>query len=383
MEKQTDLLIIGAGPFGLAMAAYAGHLDIDHILVGKPMAFWKEHMPAGMVLRSACDWHLDPTDVYTIERYLESQGRKPADVEPLSLQFYLGYAQWFQEQAKLEPIPAHVHRLDVINHISAGFQAELENGGSIRAKYVALAIGFKHFAHEPPELIDRLPDGSFEHTCDLVDPENMRDRRCLIVGGRQSAFEWAALLNEAGAAAIHISHRHDSPRFAEADWSWVSPLVERFDHEPGWYRRLSPEEREAVNYQFWVEGRLKVEPWLEPRLRTSKIKVWPRTQIISARRERGDIVVQLDSGDSLTVDRVILATGYKADIMKAPFLAQDKLLATLALKNGCPVLNDHLQTTIPGLFTTSLLATQDFGPFFAFTVSARTSARVVINAIAG
>ena len=82
---ETDLLIIGAGPFGLAIAAQASHLGIDHLIVGKPMEFWRKNMPQGMLLRSACDWHLDPVNMHTIERFLESRGQTPHDVEPLSL----------------------------------------------------------------------------------------------------------------------------------------------------------------------------------------------------------------------------------------------------------------------------------------------------------
>jgi cation diffusion facilitator CzcD-associated flavoprotein CzcO len=67
MAAHTELLIIGAGPFGLALAAYATHLNIDHVVIGKPMDFWHSNMPKGMHLRSACDWHLDPLDVHTDE----------------------------------------------------------------------------------------------------------------------------------------------------------------------------------------------------------------------------------------------------------------------------------------------------------------------------
>ena len=64
MNNETDLLIIGAGPFGIALAAQAMHDEIEHLIVGKPMEFWRANMPRGMFLRSACDWHLDPLDVH-------------------------------------------------------------------------------------------------------------------------------------------------------------------------------------------------------------------------------------------------------------------------------------------------------------------------------
>ncbi|MGO9750555.1 MAG: hypothetical protein ACLP8S_20155 [Solirubrobacteraceae bacterium] len=35
--------------------------------------------------------------------------------------------------------------------------------------------------------------------------------RVLVVGGRQSAYEWAALVREHGAQRIDIVHRHDVP----------------------------------------------------------------------------------------------------------------------------------------------------------------------------
>jgi cation diffusion facilitator CzcD-associated flavoprotein CzcO len=54
MEKHTKLLVVGAGPFGLAVVAYAKHYDIDFLMLGKPMGFWKSNMPEGMLLRSAC-----------------------------------------------------------------------------------------------------------------------------------------------------------------------------------------------------------------------------------------------------------------------------------------------------------------------------------------
>jgi 2-polyprenyl-6-methoxyphenol hydroxylase-like FAD-dependent oxidoreductase len=68
LHETTDLLIIGAGPFGLAMAAWARCEGLDHRVVGRPMAFWREHMPAGMTLRPGRGWHLDPHAIVSTRR---------------------------------------------------------------------------------------------------------------------------------------------------------------------------------------------------------------------------------------------------------------------------------------------------------------------------
>jgi hypothetical protein len=80
---------------------------------------------------------------------------------------------------------------------------------------------------------------------------------------------------------------------------------------------------------------------------------------------------------TFNVDQIILATGYKVNITRLPYLAAGNLLQRLETRNGFPVLDDHFETSVPGLFITSMPATQDFGPFFGFTISVRTSARLI------
>ncbi|MGR9087296.1 MAG: NAD(P)-binding domain-containing protein [Gammaproteobacteria bacterium] len=385
MIKDTSLLIIGAGPFGLAMAAHCRHLGINHRIVGKPMEFWKANMPEGMHLRSACDWHLDTLNEKTIERFLQSQGLTPVDVEPLSLQFYLNYSRWFQEQKRIEIIPEYVRQLDYFdNDENPFFKASMDNGQKIEATHVVIAVGFKYFKNEPQHLVERLPPDCFSHTCDLVDFTGLKGKRCLVIGGRQSAFEWTALLSEAGACSVDVSYRHDTPAFAEADWSWVNPLVDAMVDNPGWYRNLSVEEKEAINHRFWAEGRLKIEPWLKSRVLKESVKLWPNTRFVSCSgRPDGNLEVRLDNGEKLTVDHVILATGYKVKMDRVPFLAQGNILHKLMTQNGFPVLDEYLQTNIPGLFITSMAATHNFGSFFAFTVSVRASAKLIAQSING
>ena len=383
MSTHTELLIIGAGPFGLAMAAYATHLNIDHVVLGKPMDFWQSNMPKGMHLRSACEWHLDPIDVHTIERYLQTKHLRPADVEPLSLECYLSYAQWFQEQKAIEATPSMVRRLECSNGTPDGFSAMLDDGATVTATNVVIAVGFRYFKDVPEEFTRILPAGRFSHTCDCVDFAPLKGKQILVIGGRQSAFEWAALMHEQGAAVVHVSHRHPSPEFKVSDWSWVNPLVDAMVTNPGWFRNLSPAEKDAVNRRLWAEGRLKLEPWLGPRINhQDTIRLWPQTHVMACRElPNGQLIVRLDSGAMLTVDHIILATGYKVNIHQIPFLGAGNILPTLETRNGFPVLDERFQTNLPGLLFTSFPAGQNFGAFFGFTVAARASAKLIGSAI--
>ena len=163
-----------------------------------------------------------------------------------------------------------------------------------------------------------------------------------------------------------------------ADSAWVNPLVRSMIDDPSWFRRLPPKEQEAVSYRMWVEGRLKVEPWLEKRLRSDAVHIWPRTRPAAcSERSDGALDVQLDGGQSLTIDQIIFATGYKVDLSRIPLLEQGNVRAAVETRNGFPVLDEHFQTSVPGLFITSLAASQDFGPFFGFTGAVRTSARLI------
>ena len=84
----------------------------------------------------------------------------------------------------------------------------------------------------------------------------------------------------------------------------------------------------------------------------------------------------LSNNETINIDRVVLATGYKVDIARLPLLSAN-IRAQLETRNGFPILDDHFETSIPGLFITSMPAGQDFGPFFGFTISVRTSAKLI------
>jgi len=378
MNQSTHTLIVGAGPFGLGLAAFLQHRGYAYQIVGKPMEFWKQHMPGGMLLRSNATWYLDPDHQWTIDRFLSTHYPSRLSTEPISREQYIAYMDWFIQQAGIAVTPIYVRRLSQTDH---SFTAEMDNGDTIQAQNVVLTTGFQHFTCSPARLKDLLPAGRYQHTCDAVDMAAFRGKRILLIGGRQSAFESAALLREAGAQHIHLSYRHDTPRFEEADWSWVETIVENMADQPTWFRDLSDQQQEAYRYKLWAEGRLKVEPWLKERVCQPEVSLHPHTEVVSASLQPDNsLSIELSDGEKLAIDEVLLATGYQVDVARLPFLSAS-IQEALATKNGFPLLDPQFQSSIPGLYFSSFAAGQSFGPFFGFTVGVRTAARLIGHAL--
>ncbi len=65
------MAVIGAGPYGLASAAHLRSKGIEARVFGRPMEFWADKMPAGMLLRSprVASNISDPKHAFSLEAY--------------------------------------------------------------------------------------------------------------------------------------------------------------------------------------------------------------------------------------------------------------------------------------------------------------------------
>jgi cation diffusion facilitator CzcD-associated flavoprotein CzcO len=371
------LVVIGGGPYGIATAARAIEAGIETVVVGRPLSFWTDNMPADMYLRSGPDWHLDASQVHTFGAFLDERGIAASEVDPVPIAIFLDYARWFQRQkhvAVRECLVTSVRR-----NSDGSFLVALDDGETLAAESVVAAPGVRYFQHRP-EWSTSLPEVLCSHTCELVRFHGFEGARVLIVGGRQSAYEWAALIGEHGAERIDIVHRHDVPRFERVSWKFVDPYLELTLAKPNWWRTLSLSEQEAIARRFWEVGRLTLEWWLVPRLQGDRFRRRPGTSVVSAAAEdSGTAQVHLSDGTELGVDRIVLATGYKGDLGRVPYLAE--VLGCIEVAEGLPVLDETFQTSLPGLYLPGFTGTRDFGPFFGFTKGCPAAAALVTRGL--
>ena len=247
----TELVVIGGGPYGIATAARAIEAGIETVVVGRPLSFWTDNMPAGMYLRSGPDWHLDASQVHTFEAFLDERGIASADVDPVPIAVFLEYARWFCQHKRVAVRECLV--TGVRENGDGSFLVALDDGETLAARSVVAAPGVRYFQHRP-RWSTSLPESLCSHTCEVVRFDDVAGARVLIVGGRQSAYEWAALAGEHGAESIDIVHRHDVPRFDRVSWKFVDPYLERTLARPGWWRALPRSEREAISRRVLAGG---------------------------------------------------------------------------------------------------------------------------------
>lgn len=370
---ETQLLVIGAGPYALSTAALAREHGISTVVVGRPMGFWRENMPGRMFLRSGPDWHLDATGVHTLEAYLEERNIPSGEVDPIPVGVFLDYARWFQQA---EGIEARDDLVAGLTKLDGRFVATLEGGDRLEADAVVAAPGVSRFT-AVPAWAEELDPGRASHSCDLVRFDDLSGARVLIVGGRQSAYEWAALIGEQGAERVDVVHRHDKPRFEKVSWKFVDDYVDSTVRVPGWWRNLPTTDKEAISKRFWEVGRLTLEAWLTPRLGNVNVACWPRAEVVKAEPAGGVVDVHLSNGERLPADTVVLATGYRAELSRVPYLST--VLDEIETVDGFPRLDERFGTSLPGLYLTGFPATRDFGPFFGFVKAAPAAATLIVE----
>jgi len=140
-----EIAIVGAGPYGLSIAAHLRQRSVPFRIFGPPMDTWLSHMPKGMLLKSdgfASNIY-DPDGAYTLKKFCEARGIPYADMGlPVRLETFSAYGLAFQDRM----VPELEKRMVVgLEQIRGGFSIRLDNGETCVVRRVVLAVGITHF----------------------------------------------------------------------------------------------------------------------------------------------------------------------------------------------------------------------------------------------
>lgn len=376
--------VIGAGPYGLATAAHLRGAGIDVRIFGKPMDFWQNHMPKGMLLRSPHDGSdiADPNRALTLARFEMAQGVTLPSRVPL--EDFVQYGKWFQREALPELDIRSVSRL---TRMGDTYRLTLEDGDNVEADNVVVATGIGSFAHYP-SVFSEMSRQFVSHTSDTanVDLGRFSGKRVVVVGAGQSAIESAALLHEHG-AGVEVIARQSQLRWLKNDTvvNWfnakLNPLKAPGKIGPMGLDWLIEHPRLFTLFPRRLQERLAyraIRPaasgWLKPRAKD--LALTTGRVVVSARTERDHVHLKLDDGSARCVDHVLLGTGYRISISNYSFL-DEGLLRHIRTDRGYPVLGSGFESSLSGLYFVGAPAAYSFGPLCRFVVGTRFAAHTL------
>ena len=387
ISAQYDVIVVGAGPYGLSTAAHLAATGLRIAIFGKPLELWREKMPQGMFLRS--HWWAtnlsDPHKKYGLQDFFRVSEHSPR--YPLPVQAFIDYGMWFQEQVVPAVNPIYVSSLECSRR---HFRLTLADGRVVETAAVVMAVGLSYYQRIPAEFT-HLPGKLLSHSGDHGDFSRFAGQKVAIVGGGQSAVEYSALLHEAGASVDLIARRpiawlapdNDEPR----------PLVERLRAPnsaiaPGWkywgleafpylFQGLPQARKDSIIKNNHYPGG---SDWLRERV-IGKVALHEGQTITSMEESDGGVELTLADNAHLQVKHVILATGYAADIRRLPMLSP-AVVAQVKTHLGSPVLNQWFESSVPGLYFVGFSALQSFGPLYRFVGGVPATAPRVAHAVA-
>lgn len=382
-----NVAVVGAGPYGLSLAAHLRSKAVEFRLFGEPMAFW-EKMPSGMCLRS--NWrasHIaDPNRSLTLDAYCHENGNHIS--RPIPLERFVAYGRWFQR--KVVPNVEN-RRIEKVDSSDGGFNVRLDDGEAFCCSRIVIATGINNFTTRP-EVFRKVPPELASHSGEHRDLRKFKGQHLIVIGAGQSALESAALLQEAGAEVEVIARRDD------LNWVGLHPKL----HHLGFISKLLYSDRDvgpagisrlvAMPHVFrrFPRGfqdrtayraiRPAVAGWLKPRLTNTRITFG--RSIVSAIAKESQIELKLSDNTVRSADHVLLATGYRVDVSRYPFLSES-ILRQLKTHAGYPVLKSGMESSIPGLHFIGKPAAWSFGPILGFVSGAEFASKELLRSIEG
>ncbi len=393
MSSAVDVAIIGAGPYGLSLAAHLSAGKVSYRIFGSPMSSWR-NMPNRTWLKSEgfASSLFDPQSSFTLARYCQEHSLPYADVGlPVPIETFVAYGLEFQRRfvGRLEETT-----VTSVVPVADGFELTTEGGEIVRSKRVVVAAGITHFSFVPP-MLSALPQEVLTHSSNHKDLSRFEGHRVAVIGAGASAIDLAGILHEAG-ADTHLIARRSAIAFHDAP-SEPRPIAQRVLNPRsglglGWRSRLCTD---APLLFHSLPKKLRIRAvqrhlgpapgWFAKSRFVGRVTSHLGTSMKQANM-RGNRVslkfTQQDNSDKeLQFDHVICATGYKVKLQRLGFL-HPTIHNQLAPVGDVPMLTRNFESVIPGLYFVGLASSNSFGPLCRFAYGAKFTSKRLAHHLA-
>jgi len=287
-----DVIIVGAGPSGLATAIASKHFGLDYLVLEK-----------GALVDAIARFPINMA-FFTTPELMEIGGiplttpyEKPTRLE--ALRYYRKVVETFQLNVSLYEEVLNVQR--PADGDDAFVLETRTTRGALRtrqARNVVLAMGY----YNEPNMLN-VPGEDLPHVSHFYkEAHPFWRQRVVIVGGKNSAAEAALEIHRAGGFVTMV---HRGPGFGESVKYWVKPDIQN-----------------RVN-----EGSIKAH------FNARVVEIRP-TEVV------------LDTGETIPCEAVLLLTGYHADADFMRSIGVEIHADTLSPKYN----PDTYETNVPGLY---------------------------------
>jgi cation diffusion facilitator CzcD-associated flavoprotein CzcO len=219
MNRASEVLVIGAGPAGLAVAACLRREGVDHDIVTRDdclAASWRRHY--------------ERLHLHTVKRHSALPGMPWPDSAPRypSRQQVVDYLERYASSHRIEPrLGVEVRR---VRRVGAHFEVDT-SAGSLQPRFVVVATGYNGVPRRPALTgLDGFA-GLTLHSRDYRNATPFKGRRTLVVGCGNSGAEIALDLAEQGVEVsmvvrgpVHVVPRDLFGRPSQATSVMLSPL---------------------------------------------------------------------------------------------------------------------------------------------------------------
>ncbi len=362
-----DVAIVGAGPYGLSLAAHLRTRRVRFRIFGHPMRSWTAHMPPGMSLQSdgVSSSLSDPAASLTIRRFHEERGLPFKVAAPIASETFVAYGRAFQDRF----VPGLEQRdVQAFRREGDGYRLTLLDGEIVRAANVVVAVGMHRFRHVPP-LLRELPARYVSHSADYGPVDALVGREVVVIGSGASAIDLAAALHKHGSNVSIVMRRNE---IAFQDPPGRPPRLPNFRNPgSGWTCKFCADaphlfhmlpERTRRNIVASYPG---VPPGWFMRDVIDDVPIISQHTPLRAEVRDNRVQLQLVSPEGTVTymwpDHVVAATGYKVDVARLDFI-DPALVEQLRTVDSAPVLSPDFESSSRGLYFIGPVAAMSFGP---------------------